>query len=129
MYFHELFLKYMQCEFKGHSANKFELVVTITSLSYQELMNFRVSEWNKESSLRRLPWCVVSESRICTIEELLELLAHQLHISDVESARLWTVEIDGSPCKRLLDNDSVTLNDLKIQQSAQVRYFFVLVAM
>ncbi|MCP9258936.1 Ubiquitin carboxyl-terminal hydrolase 32 [Dirofilaria immitis] len=77
-------------------------------------------EWNKESSLRRLPWCVVSESRICTVEELLELLAHQLHINDVESARLWTVEIDGSPYKRLLDNDSATLNDLKIQQSAQL---------
>ncbi|VDO34249.1 unnamed protein product [Onchocerca flexuosa] len=77
-------------------------------------------EWNKESSLRRLPWCVVSESRICTVEELLELLTHQLHINDVESARLWTIEIDGSPHKRLLDNDSVTLNDLKIQQSAQL---------
>ncbi|VDK72817.1 unnamed protein product [Onchocerca ochengi] len=77
-------------------------------------------ERNKESSLRRLPWCVVSESRICTVEELLELLTHQLHINDVESARLWTIEIDGSPYKRLLDDDSVTLNDLKIQQSAQL---------
>ncbi|VDK88939.1 unnamed protein product [Litomosoides sigmodontis] len=77
-------------------------------------------EWNKESSLRRLPWCVVSESRICTVEELLELLARQLHISDVESARLWAVEIDGSPCKRLLDNYAVTLYDLKIQRSAQL---------
>lgn len=67
----------------------------------------------------------MSESRICTVEQLLELLAHQLHISDVESARLWTIEIDGSPCKRLLDNDSVTLNDLKIQQSAQVRSYML----
>uniref|UniRef100_A0A915Q6R4 ubiquitinyl hydrolase 1 n=1 Tax=Setaria digitata TaxID=48799 RepID=A0A915Q6R4_9BILA len=77
-------------------------------------------EWNKESSLRRLPWCIVSESRICTVAELLELLAQQLHINDVESARLWTVEVDGSASKRLLDNDSLTLYDLKIQQSAQL---------
>ncbi|VDM98335.1 unnamed protein product [Thelazia callipaeda] len=76
-------------------------------------------EWNKESSLRRLPWCVVSESRICTISELLELLAHQLHIEDIESARLWTIEVDGAPCKRLLDNDNLTLNDLRIKQNAQ----------
>lgn len=84
-------------------------------------VDFCIAEWSKESSFRRLPWCVVSESRICTVEELLELLAHQLHISDVESTRLWVVDIDGSPCKRLLDCDSVTLNDLKIQQNAQVR--------
>ncbi|VDK36171.1 unnamed protein product, partial [Gongylonema pulchrum] len=77
------------------------------------------AKWNRDSSLRQLPWCVVAESRICTVAELLELLTQQLRISDIESARLWTIEIDGLPFRRLLDNDSLTLNDLRIKHSAQ----------
>lgn len=61
---------------------------------------------------------------MCTVAELLDLLTHQLHINDVDSARLWTVEIDGLPYRRLLDNDLLTLDDLKIKQSAQVLRFY-----
>lgn len=77
-------------------------------------------EWNKESSIRQSPWCSMSLSRACTVAELLSLLTRQLHINDMDSARLWTIEVDGVHSRRLLDNDSVTLHDLNISSCAQL---------
>lgn len=77
-------------------------------------------EWNKESSIRQSPWCSMSLSRVCTVAELLSLLTRQLHINDTESARLWTIEVDGVHFRRRLDDDSLTLHDLNISSSAQL---------
>lgn len=65
----------------------------------------------------------MSLSRVCTVSELLSLLTQQLRINDIESARLWTIEIDGVQSRRLLDKDSMTLFDLSIKKSAQVFFF------
>lgn len=90
--------------------------------SDSRVVNF-FTEWNKDPSLRQLPWCVVSASRLASVAQVLELLTRQLRISDAESARLWAIEIDGTQCRRLLDNDSMALADLKIEQNAQVNGF------
>ncbi|VDM41597.1 unnamed protein product [Toxocara canis] len=73
-----------------------------------------------KSSMRQSPWCSVCMSRGSTVGEVLTLLINQLHINDVESARLWTIEVDGKRSRKLLDKDSLTLHDLKIANFAQL---------
>uniref|UniRef100_A0A915CDK1 ubiquitinyl hydrolase 1 n=1 Tax=Parascaris univalens TaxID=6257 RepID=A0A915CDK1_PARUN len=79
-------------------------------------------EWNAsvKSSMRQSSWCSVCMSRSSTVGEVLSLLINQLRISDMESARLWAVEIDGKKTRKLLDKDSLTLHDLKIVSFAQL---------
>lgn len=75
---------------------------------------------NRNANPKQAPWCSMSLSRVCTVSELLALLTQQLRINDVDSARLWTVEIDGVQFRRLLDDDSLTLFDLNIKKTAQL---------
>uniref|UniRef100_A0A0M3KHT4 ubiquitinyl hydrolase 1 n=1 Tax=Anisakis simplex TaxID=6269 RepID=A0A0M3KHT4_ANISI len=50
----------------------------------------------------------------------LSLLINQLRIQDTDSARLWTVEVDGRKSRKLLDKDTTTLHNLKIKNFAQL---------
>lgn len=85
-----------------------------------------IAEWNAsvKSSMRQSPWCSVCMSRSNTVGEVLSLLINQLRISDMESARLWAIEIDGKKSRKLLDKDSLTLHDLKIVSFAQVSHSY-----
>ncbi|MFH4973487.1 hypothetical protein AB6A40_000196 [Gnathostoma spinigerum] len=94
------------------------LILRHTSASSSWLQS--ALEWSKESTMKQSQWCSVTFSRASTVSELLNFLTQQLKINDIEAARLWLLEVDGKPCRKLLDDDARTLHDLCIVNTAQL---------